>query len=205
MSWPFCDFCSPRDIPRVKGGVAVNEGTGTDAELLQRLASGDQRALSVAFDRHAAAVTRYAWAIAPSRMDVEEIVQDTFLTLWRKAADIMLAETSMLPWLLVTCRNFGMNAVRRAARNRAEELGDGTHRADVVREHDDAEAARDDLRWVLDEIERLEPIDRQVCELCLVEGLPYAEAARRLDLSVGAVKQRVSRSRARLKKAVTLE
>ena len=35
--------------------------------------------------------------------------------------------------------------------------------------------------------------------------MPYAEAAERLDLSVGAVKQRVSRSRARSKKAVTLD
>ncbi|SDT39405.1 RNA polymerase sigma-70 factor, ECF subfamily [Agromyces flavus] len=183
----------------------MNEGTGTDAELLQRVASGDQRALAAVFDRHAPAVMRYAWALAPGRMDVEEIVQDTFLTLWRKAADIILVETSLLPWLLVTCRNFGLNAVRKAARNRAEQFDDTARRSDVVREYHDAEAARDDLRWVLDEIERLEPIDRQVCELCLVEGVSYAEAAKRLDLSVGAIKQRVSRSRARLKKAVTLE
>lgn len=185
----------------------MDESDGTDAELLERLASGDQRALAVVFDRHAPAVTRYAWAIAPSRMDVEEIVQDTFLTVWRKAAEIMIAETSLLPWLLVTCRNFGMNAMRKTARTRAEHFDDEVPQggADVVREHHDAEAARDDLRWVLDEIERLEPIDRQVCELCLVEGLPYAEAAERLDLSVGAVKQRVSRSRAQLKKAVTLD
>ena len=184
----------------------MDESDGTDAELLERLAGGDQRALAVVFDRHAPAVTRYAWAIAPSRMDVEEIVQDTFLTVWRKAAGILIAETSLLPWLLVTCRNFGMNAVRKAARNQAEQFDDdAAHRADVVRDHHDAEAAREDLRWVLDEIERLEPIDRQVCELCLVDGLPYAEAAGRLDLSIGAVKQRVSRSRARLKKAVTLD
>jgi len=184
----------------------VDESDGTDAELLERLASGDQRALAVVFDRHAPAVTRYAWAIAPSRMDVEEIVQDTFLTVWRKAAGILIAETSLLPWLLVTCRNFGMNAIRKAAHNQAEQFDDDlTVPADVVRDHHDAEAAREDVRWVLDEIERLEPIDRQVCELCLVDGLPYAEAAERLDLSVGAVKQRVSRSRARLKKAVTLD
>jgi RNA polymerase sigma-70 factor (ECF subfamily) len=137
-------------------------------------------------------------------MDVEEIVQDTFLTAWRRAAEIVIAETSLLPWLLVTCRNFGMNAARRAARNRADQFDDA-YRTDILREHHDVEAARDDLRWVLDEIERLEPIDRQVCELCLVEGLPYAEAAEQLDLSVGAVKQRVSRSRARLKKAVSLD
>ena len=184
----------------------MDESDGTDAELLERLASGDQRALAVVFDRHAPAVTRYAWAIAPSRMDVEEIVQDTFLTVWRKAAGILIAETSLLPWLLVTCRNFGMNAVRKAARNQAEQFDDdAAHRADVVRDYRDAEAAREDVRWVLDEIERLGPIDRQVCELCLVEGLPYAEAAEQLNLSVGAVKQRVSRSRARLKKAVSLD
>ncbi|MEI5585065.1 MULTISPECIES: RNA polymerase sigma factor [unclassified Agromyces] len=185
----------------------MDETDGTDAELLERLAGGDQRALAVVFDRHAPAVTRYAWAIAPSRMDVEEIVQDTFLTVWRKASEILIAEASLLPWLLVTCRNFGLNAVRRAARNRAEPFDDhvAPDGGSAIRRYHDAEAAREDLRWVLDEIERLEPIDRQVCELCLVDGLAYAEAAEQLDLSVGAVKQRVSRSRARLKKAVSLD
>lgn len=183
------------------------DGSGvTDADLLERLASGDQRALSVVFDRHAAAVTRYAWAIAASRMDVEEIVQDTFVTMWRKAAEITIAETSLLPWLLVTCRNLGRNAARKAARHEADALDETlTNPADAVRDHHDAEAARDDLRWVLGEIERLDPIDRRVCELCLIDGMPYTEAAKQLGLSVGAVKQRVSRSRARLRKAVTVD
>jgi RNA polymerase sigma factor (sigma-70 family) len=186
--------------------VHVDESEGTDADLLERLAAGDQKALSIVFDRHAAAVTRYAWAVAPSRMDVEEIVQDTFVTVWRRAAEITIPDASLLPWLLVTCRNFGMNVVRKQARNHADELDENsTTFSDPLREHRDAEAAREDLRWVLDEIERLEPVDRRVCELCLIEGLPYAEAARLLDLSIGAVKQRVSRSRARLRKAVTLD
>ena len=55
------DLSSCRDIPRVKGGVHVDESDGTDAELLERLASGDQWAMPVVFDRHAPAVTRYAW------------------------------------------------------------------------------------------------------------------------------------------------
>jgi len=186
--------------------VHVSENEGTDPDLLRRLAGGDHRALSIVFDRHAAAVTRYAWAIAPTRMDVEEIVQDTFVTVWRKAAEITILDASLLPWLLVTCRNLGMNVVRKAARNQAGQLDENSSgRTDVVRDHHDIEAAREELHWVLDEIERLEPIDRRVCELCLVEGAPYAEAARLLDLSVGAVKQRVSRSRARLKKAVSLD
>ena len=185
----------------------MDEGEELDAELLLRVAAGDERALSIVFDRHARAVTRYAWALAPSRMDVEEIVQDTFVTMWRKAATITIADASLLPWLLVTCRFLARNAVRKAARNRADALPDEGSR-DLLLLHGrgrDAETARDDLRWVLEEIERLDPIDRRVCELCLVEGVPYAQAARQLDLSVGAVKQRVSRSRARLRKAVTVD
>lgn len=179
----------------------------TDADLLGRLAGGDESALSIVFDRHAAAVTRYAWALAPSRMDVEEIVQDTFVTVWRRAAEITVPDASLLPWLLVTCRNLALNAIRKSARNRADALPDegSSDLLALAAGHRDVEPAREQLRWVVEEIARLEPIDRQVCELCLVQGLPYAEAANLLNISVGAVKQRVSRSRARLRKAVTVD
>ena len=185
----------------------MEEGEDIDAALLRRVADGEARALSIVFDRHSAAVTRYAWALASSRMDVEEIVQDTFVTMWRKAGSIMIPDASLLPWLLVTCRNLAQNATRKAARNRADALPD-EHSRDLLAltgRDRDVETAREDLRWVIEEIGRLDPIDRRVCELCLVEGLPYAQVARQLDLSVGAVKQRVSRSRVRLRKAVTAD
>lgn len=177
----------------------------SDAELLSRLGAGDRQALAAVFDRHAAAVTRYAWALATSRMDVEEIVQDTFVTLWRKSGEIAIAESSALPWLLVTCRNLARNAVRKSARASADGLDESIdpRGVDALREHDREESVRDELRWVLAEIERLDPLDRRICELCLLEGVSYAEAAELLGLSVGALKQRVSRNRARLRKAVT--
>lgn len=185
----------------------MDQSEGTDADLLRRLGDGDERALSIVFDRHATAVTRYAWALAPSRMDVEEIVQDTFVTVWRRAPEITIPDVSLLPWLLVTCRNLALNVARKGARNQADALPDesSTDLLALRGVHRDAEEARDRLRWVLDEIDRLEPIDRRVCELCLVDGLPYVEAAGVLGISVGAVKQRVSRSRARLRKAVTVD
>jgi RNA polymerase sigma factor (sigma-70 family) len=185
----------------------VDQSDGTDPDLLRRLADGDGTALSIVFDRHARAVTRYAWAIASSRQDVEEIVQDTFVTVWRRAAEITIADASLLPWLLVTCRYLALNVVRKGARHPADALPDegSTDLLAFAGVHRDADAAREQLRWVLDEIERLEPIDRQVCQLCLVEGLSYAEAASVVGISVGAVKQRVSRSRARLRKAVTAD
>lgn len=166
----------------------------SDGALLERLAQGDAEALRVVFDRHAAAVTRYAWALAAERMDVEKLVQDTFITAWRRGASI--PETSLLPWLLVTCRNHALNLQRRRAKHHSAELREHASQPDVVE-------AREQLRWVLAEIEQLPEVDRRVCELCLIEGRSYAEAAEELGLSVGAVKQRVLRARTRLRKVVT--
>jgi RNA polymerase sigma factor (sigma-70 family) len=105
-------------------GVDVDHDTEGDDELVRRTVGGDQRALSALFDRHAATVTRYAWALAATRMDVEEIVQDTFVTLWKKVDQIDLPEDSLLPWLLVVCRNHAANLRRKQARAATDELPD---------------------------------------------------------------------------------
>ena len=157
----------------------MNEQTEADEALTRRLATGDRTALADAFDRFAPTLTRCAWAQTDSRHDVEEVVQDTFLTLWQRAAGIRLATSALLPWLLAVCR---------------EHVG--------VAAHPGADEARERLRWIRDDIAALAPTDRRLCELIMLEGHSYAEAAQILGLSVGAGAQRVSRSRARLQKAV---
>jgi RNA polymerase sigma factor (sigma-70 family) len=174
----------------------VDVDDGSDAELLSGAAAGDRGALAGLLRRHSPAVTRYAWALVANQQDVEEVVQDTFLTCWRKSDSIELLDRSLLPWLLVTCRNTALNLNRARVRHAADELP-----ADLLILDDDHEA-RDRLRWVTDEIARLSPLDRRVCELCLIEGRSYAEAAEATGISVGAVRQRVSRSRDKLRKAV---
>lgn len=175
----------------------MDQPTDADAALARRLALGDRAALADAFDRFAPTLTRYAWALAASKQDVEELVQDTMLTLWQKAASIDLPTGTLLPWLLVVCRNHAKNQARRIAKNAGDELP-----AELAAPAD-ADDARERLRWVRDEIAALPEVDRQICELCLLQGHTYSEAATMLGLSVGAVTQRVSRSRARLRKAVT--
>jgi RNA polymerase sigma factor (sigma-70 family) len=166
-----------------------------DTDLLTLISGGNDAALSELFDRHAPAVARYAWSLADTRFDAEELVQDTFIAVWSNARRIRI-NVSVLPWLLVTCRNHARNLARKRSREAAVAL-----RADDF-VTDNSVAAGDQLRWVLDEISRLDPIDQRVCELCLIEGRPYKEAADLLGISVGAIKQRVSRARLRLRKAV---
>ncbi|MFJ3383486.1 MULTISPECIES: RNA polymerase sigma factor [unclassified Curtobacterium] len=175
----------------------MDDTNEADVALVRRMARGEPGALAEAFDRFAPTLTRYAWALAGSRQDVEELVQDTFLTLWQKTDTIDLATRSLVPWLLVVCRNHARNQARRTMKAASDDL------PEELAAPAEADDARERLRWVRDEIAAMATTDRRICELCLLEGHSYQEAASMLGLSVGAVTQRVSRSRARLRKAVT--
>lgn len=53
----------------------------------------------------------------------------------------------------------------------------------------------------VDEIEALSETDRRICELCLVQGWPYREAAAELGHFVSALAKRLQRARARIREA----
>ncbi|MGK9148326.1 RNA polymerase sigma factor [Plantibacter flavus] len=159
----------------------MHHTTTSDSELLRAAAGDDQAAFAAIFDRHAPAVGRYAWAFVSSLDEVQELVQETFITAWNKRTGIRVVDTSVLPWLLVTCRNHALNHRRRRARHGADEL------PDIATLRPDHDIARERLAVVLAEIEALPDLDRLVCELCLIEGRSYREAATLVGASVGSV------------------
>ena len=170
--------------------MMTSRASGT--ELLSQLGKADDRAFQELHDRYGARVVRYAWAVSPSRDAVHELVQDTFMTMWLKGASLELTGTSLLPWLLVTCRNHAANRRRKDARWAAmtdldENIAD--HRL----------AAADQLKWVIQEIEALPETDRLVVDLCLLQGFTYAEAAAQIGSTPAAVGKRLQRARAMLK------
>ncbi|WFR67821.1 sigma factor [Curtobacterium flaccumfaciens] len=79
--------------------------TDDDPSLVRRLVSGDKAALATAFDRFAPVLTRYAWAVCATPADVEHVVQESFLSLWKNADGLNLPTGRVLPWLLAVCRS----------------------------------------------------------------------------------------------------
>jgi RNA polymerase sigma factor (sigma-70 family) len=169
----------------------------TDAEALASVIAGNEEAFHTLYRRHGPAVVRLAWALAPSQTAVEEVVQDTFVTLWERAKSISIVDSSVLPWLLVTCRNHCRNQRRKNARwsgviltGEVEDLGAST-------------ATPSELRWVADAIDQLPPRDREVCQLCLVEGHTYASAAAQIGVTSSTVGKRLERAKVQLRKALS--
>lgn len=171
-----------------------------DVELLARSVARDPRAFGDLFDRHSTAVFRFAFSLSHNETEAQEVVQETFITAWRKLADIRLAGDSMLPWLLVTARNHHRNRVRAALRaGEAMPLDDYRGDRDAHAREAERVGLQDELDWVFAAIRTLSPVDQRIVDLCLYEGLSYNEAAMRLGLTAQGVGKRLERTRARLR------
>jgi RNA polymerase sigma-70 factor (ECF subfamily) len=173
----------------------------TDLDLLQRLADGSKAALAALYDRYSRVVYAYTAARLEPREDVEEIGQDVFVTLWRKRATITIAGESVLPWLLVTSRNLIANrrrSLRVVEKRRSDSLVDGSL-ADARPGPEELAERGQLLAYVESVVAALTEPDRTVFELCIRGDHSYEEAARQVGLSEGAVRNRLSRLRGRLR------
>jgi RNA polymerase sigma factor (sigma-70 family) len=167
-----------------------------EIELWLAYREGDRAAFTTIYRQHAKVVAKYAWAILQDPVAVEDILQETFLIAWEKRLSSRLTDESLLPWLLVVCRNRSRNYLRnaraRARKNRA-----------MAETAADSSMPSQGVAWIQSEIDNLSPTDAQLCRLCLVEGYSYAEAAKILDTSEGAVGKRLQRARATLRASLS--
>jgi RNA polymerase sigma-70 factor, ECF subfamily len=181
---------------------------GSDRDLWSRLRAADEQALAELFHRHADAVYNYAFRRVASWSTAEDVVQATFVTVWRRARagridDLTL--DSARPLLLVMagheCRTVLRATRRRAALvDRMMILVDRTHRgvgdpAVETAHRVDDERAMSQVRRILDKIPAKQ---REVVELVVWSECSMAEAADVLGVPEGTVKSRLSRARTTL-------
>jgi RNA polymerase sigma-70 factor (ECF subfamily) len=183
-----------------------SEGEGQhidDVTLLRGVATGDPAAFRALFDRHAAALLRFATTLSHDRAIAEDAVQEAFTALWQHA-DGFRSDSSPRSWLFTITRN----AVHRRYRRRADRpsahdsldsldsLGGAAGWGDPSLLRSLEERIADDER-VRRALATLEDDDRAVLSLVDVEGLSNDEAAAALSITVSALKSRLHRARLR--------
>jgi len=176
----------------------------TDRELIARSIRKDHKAFAELFDRHSQALFRYAFGLSHDADDAQDLVQESFMTAWKRLANVHLVGDSMLPWLVVACRNHAAN-LRRANFVR---LASPLQEADGVATSDDTLdrlSHVEELAWIYKAVNELGDTDRRIVELCLYEGREYHEAAAILGLSVGVLTKRIHRTRSRLREQRNLQ
>lgn len=174
-----------------------------DRELMQRVARGDEEALALLYDRHAATVYGLALRLTGSKQESEEVVQDVFLRVWQHAARFDDRLGSLGSWLTAVTRNSAIDRLRKKNR-RLTTISLSAHMAPIGYEETGVER-----RLLLDDIQQslsgLPPTLRQVLELAYFEGLTHREIAEFLLIPMGTVKSRLRQAVERLRDLVMRE
>jgi RNA polymerase sigma-70 factor (ECF subfamily) len=166
----------------------------SDERLMDRLAAGDQDALGPLHGRYASLIFNLAaQSLGPSA--AEEIVQDVFVAVWRKAGTFDPSRGTFRAWALRIAHLRVLNELRRRGRRLKVEPDPEGLRLKGVPEPGpgpDEEAWRDHRRAIVRAaVEALPPPQRQALRLAFLEDLTHQQIADFLDLPLGTAKTRI--------------
>jgi RNA polymerase sigma-70 factor (ECF subfamily) len=175
----------------------------SDEELLERSLQ-EPRAFESLLDRYQSEFLSRAQGVVRSRDGAEDVVQETFIRIYRFAPRFDVKAGNFRAWSLTILMNVARTHYRKAARGREEvALLDPEHYESLpdpdVTKESDAAYAREVVEKALP---RVSEDVRTILSLAYLEDLPYKDIAERLGISVSAVKTRVHRAKAELRKAV---
>jgi RNA polymerase sigma-70 factor, ECF subfamily len=171
----------------------------SDAELMADLQTTDGDACRILFHRYARLIYRVALDILRDTGEAEDVTQEVFLEIYRKAHLYDPARGSVRVWFLQYAyhRTLGRKtALSRRAAYRGEPLDVAEPAADSHR----ARLTPEECRWVVRAgLSQLPARQRETLELACFHGLSLRDIAERLGVSLGCARHYYYRGLARLR------
>ncbi|GJM23061.1 MAG: RNA polymerase [Planctomycetota bacterium] len=167
------------------------------ASLLERIAAGDDAAVGETLDRYGGLVSNLARRYCPNA-DVDDAVQDVFISVWRDAARFDPARAKETTFVAMIARRRLIDRLRRTGPRVDTEALESAPEPTAPTVNDPAELA-DELDRVRAVVGNLDREHQHLLELTVCEGLSHSQAAEHLALPLGTVKSRVRRGLARIR------
>jgi RNA polymerase sigma-70 factor, ECF subfamily len=167
-----------------------NLSSATDETLFVAIKNGDSTALSILFNRHSRLVYGLALKILGNSQEAEDITQEIFLTLWRKASSNPDCRF-FVRYLVTITRSRAIDKIRsRTRQTKLVERWGQTMISEATPEPTPVEQASFAERStrIYNALLELPEKQRQVVELAYKEGLSQSEIARKINLPLGTVK-----------------
>ena len=168
--------------------------TGTeDRALLDRIRRGDTAGAAELFERYSPAILRFADRMLSDRAEAEEVTQETFVKVITRAHQYD-GRAEVASWLFAIAANACRDRRRRERRAPVvplDGIAEPREKSEGIESRMLAGQRRDAVRQALSSLSEEQ---RAALVLARYHGLPYAEIARVLGISVGAVKTRIFRA-----------
>lgn len=182
-----------------------DHGRLADEDLLALAGRGDDAAFEALYDRHSRVCFSLAFRLLGDRTAAEDLVQDTFVALWRGSDRYSPSRGSVRTWLLAILRNRGVDRLRSsaAAVRRQEALAEQTRVGQRVELPEDERAIdRVQAEQVKRAMDQLPKEQLDVVRLAYFGGFTHHEIADILAVPVGTVKSRMRLGLERVRRAV---
>jgi len=177
------------------------------ADLVARMAQGDEQALSAFYDRTLGKAYALALRIVRQPDAAEEVVEDAFYQAWREAARYDAGRGSPLAWLLTIARSRALDWLRR--RDDAPTYGNPEEfEARLGADENSPEeilAAVERSSAVHAALLELAPQARQLVALAFFRGLTHAEIAAACEMPLGTVKTVIHRACAKMREHLDIQ
>ena len=168
-----------------------------DDGWLRAVARGDEQAYADLVACHADRIYAYLLRLTRSPADAEDLLQETFLRVWRKADSYQPGRVKAGTWMHRIAHNLSIDRIRK---QRGEsQLPD---LSDTSVDMETSQIASQQWHRAETAIARLPENQRAALLLCQLQGFSNAEAAHILKLNVRAVESLLARARRTLKKAL---
>lgn len=170
------------------------------ATALGRIPGGDRAALQTIYRLTSAKLFGVALRILGERSEAEDVLQDVYITVWRRAADFDPGRSSPMTWLIAIARNRAIDRLRATKQSRrmepieaADEVADSAARADGTLQN-----AQDHVR-LHGCLDGLAVHERNALRGAFFDGNTYEELAARMGVPLGTMKSWIRRAMIKLK------
>ena len=171
------------------------------ADLLAAGAEGDQRAFEQLYQRTSAKLLSVCFHLLRRRDLAEEVLQDTYLRIWRGARGYHPGRGAPMTWMISIARNAAIDRLRQTRRQlqEVEPSQDEESLPEPVADLMDEVLRNDSARALRTCLETLDEGQREAIVLSYCFGYSHEELADRLSIPLGTAKSWIRRGLLKLK------
>jgi RNA polymerase sigma-70 factor (ECF subfamily) len=187
-----------KDQDQIALDANISSPRESDSELLIAIAAGNRRALEELYLGYQRRLVRFLSRFTQCHENIEEIINDTFMVIWRSAKDFRWA-SQVSSWIFGIAHRTALKLLRRQKKHSKDRSFDECeeHTVDPVGETEVQD-------WVMHGLKRLPNKQRRTVELAWHMGHSLVEIAEITGAPVGTVKARMFHARQQLRQRLRM-
>lgn len=181
----------------------------TDAEIMQKVAGYDSKALEQLYDRYAPILYTLIKKITPEKETSEEILSEVFVIIWRQIDQFDFEKNNVYTWILTLTRNKAIDVLNRKSGKQLPDYGDVYEKENILPKLS-PEIEPLELKDVMNKkdmlvkaLGSLTDAQKYVLELSYYGGMDQEEIAAKLNIPAVTVKSKLQVAFGNLMKKVS--